>query len=351
MRIFLDSFQDNIGPDAANTFTFDINFDNTTFGTINPTQTPILAASNSIEPQPTNLQSTTSNTPTTPLKSRLSAENTVVIYNCCDSVYEPEYTLYLFADGTHQRYYKNTQIDIPKVPHQSPQIRLINRPIQPTIPPSKLTTPYVYNISKNKPINPMKSPIITRPDNKIYADADDYRCQDDIDPLFNVEDKPPPLSNILLNHPVFNTKNEKYVQKFKELYALETINTANIDIPVTTVDFNIVQPFDTHVTAVADLGANIQAIDRRIADKYAPYLLKDRRKSKVRTGDGYINVQQYLPVHIKYRNKIIHTKFYVIDNLPYSYLIGRSLIRTLGYQLIRQNETFDHTAIPEHYGD
>ncbi len=55
-------------------------------------------------------------------------------------------------------------------------------------------------------------------------------------------------------------------------------------------------------------------------------------------------------MHIKYKNKVIHTKFYVIDKLPYKYLLGRSLIRTLGYELIRRNEIFEHRAVPEFYG-
>eukprot|EP01084_Bolivina_argentea_P265536 450138_1 len=78
-------------------------------------------------------------------------------------------------------------------------------------------------------------------------------------------------------------------------------------------------------------------------------LLRDRRISRVRTGNGYIDVRTYLPMHIRYKNKVIHTKFYVINALPYNYLIGRSLVRCLGYELIRRNETFHHKAVPELY--
>ena len=62
-----------------------------------------------------------------------------------------------------------------------------------------------------------------------------------------------------------------------------------------------------------------------------------------------MDVQWHLPMHINYKNKIVHTKFYVIDDLPYEYLIGRSLINLLGYKLMRRNETFVHKSIPEFY--
>jgi hypothetical protein len=35
---------------------------------------------------------------------------------------------------------------------------------------------------------------------------------------------------------------------------------------VATVQFNAVRPFDDKITAVADLGANIQAINRTVAN-------------------------------------------------------------------------------------
>eukprot|EP01084_Bolivina_argentea_P243441 408106_1 len=44
-------------------------------------------------------------------------------------------------------------------------------------------------------------------------------------------------------------------------------------------------------------------------------------------------------------------KFYVIDSLPYDYLIGRSLIRCLDFELIRRDSVFKHTAVPEFYDD
>ncbi len=64
-----------------------------------------------------------------------------------------------------------------------------------------------------------------------------------------------------------------------------------------TVDFNTIQPFKSCITDVADLGVNIQCIDKHTTDKYKLHLLKDRHKSKVRTSDGYIDVQCYELIH------------------------------------------------------
>ena len=45
-----------------------------------------------------------------------------------------------------------------------------------------------------------------------------------------------------------------------------------------------------------------------IALKYKNYILNDRKPFRVRTGNGFVACQGYLPVHIENRNKIIKAK-------------------------------------------
>ncbi len=91
---------------------------------------------------------------------------------------------------------------------------------------------------------------------------------------------------LILNKPSYILYKNEYINKFKDLYALKTINATDIDIPVTTVDFECIQPFNTTICAVTDIGANIQAINHTIN-----IILFIKR---------HINVQLYLPMHIKY---------------------------------------------------
>ncbi len=56
----------------------------------------------------------------------------------------------------------------------------------------------------------------------------------------------------------------KYIQKSKDLYALKTINATDIDIPVTTVDFECIRLYNATICAVADIGANIQTINHKM---------------------------------------------------------------------------------------
>ena len=138
------------------------------------------------------------------------------------------------------------------------------------------------------------------------------------------------MTNIFMNHPQFLFK--------------ETINTANIDVSVFKIPMTMIQPFNAKVTAVADTGANIEVIGTNIAMTYKQYLQSERRKFKVRTANGNVLLQKYLPVHVKNGKKLIKVKFYVMWDLPYDYLIGRSLIHSLGWRLTHPTESFYHKA-------
>ena len=125
-----------------------------------------------------------------------------------------------------------------------------------------------------------------------------------------------------------------------QLLYKETINTANINVHVLEIPITITQPFDAQITAVADSGANIEVIGPKIALKYKNYLQSERRRFNVRTANGPVLLQQYLPVHIKNGNKLIKVKFYVLWDLPkdIDYLIGRSLIYALGWKLTHSTD-------------
>ncbi len=60
-----------------------------------------------------------------------------------------------------------------------------------------------------------------------------------------------------------------------KLYAkFQAINTENINTPVTTITLNDVQPYDEPITAVADLHADIQCVNKRVAEIHKSYTLR-----------------------------------------------------------------------------
>ena len=197
-------------------------------------------------------------------------------------------------------------------------------------------------------------------------------CIDDnVEYLQAVErEKIPILENVLFNHPAFLPKETKalitqpqfteskiieytpYMYSTpadthrKDIYPVESIDTADINIQVGTVKLEVLQPFATDITCVVDTGSSINCIGANIAIKYKQYLKRERRAFIIRTGNGNCHGQAYLPIIIQdpYKDRIIKTNFYVLESLPYNWLMGRSLIHLTGsYNSIETAiETYHH---------
>ena len=130
------------------------------------------------------------------------------------------------------------------------------------------------------------------------------------------------------------------------LFSMESINTTYIDPTLDEIPIQIMHPFQHNITAIADTGANINAISLETAQLYKDKFIHTANRSfKVRTGGGYITCQQYIPFGIKQDDYTMeHVKFWIIPDLPFEYLIGRNLIRRLGYKLtkIENDDEFHH---------
>ena len=94
------------------------------------------------------------------------------------------------------------------------------------------------------PSTPFTKQIIDQPIN--YHD-DDCISNDTYDSHETTNSSIPSMQNILLNHP----------SSRPELFIKETINTANINVPVDTVPLDVITPFNATVIAVGDNGSNI----------------------------------------------------------------------------------------------
>ena len=138
-----------------------------------------------------------------------------------------------------------------------------------------------------------------------------------------------------MNHP-------KYIDR--ELLGMESINTANIDVPVDMINLSVTHPFTATIPAVADNGANIDAISGKKSLKYSKYIKSDRRAFRVRTGSGFVWCKEYLPLNIRNgEGKLLNIKMYIMWDLPYDFLIGRATSKCMGYKYVYQgNSTFHH---------
>ena len=211
--------------------------------------------------------------------------------------------------------------------------------------PTRILTDEFFNISPfpfliaSKPTAEPNSAFFT----VAFDDESDMIMSED-------EDDVPYLLNIFQNHPIFNTQNELYTNAYYESIMTQmpkgmcpnVIKSTPIQIPVQTIEFETVKPFTNHISAVADSGSDIECINGEIAQQYKKHLKYNPAGRHIQTGNGPITVHQYLPLLIRKKRQWIQAHFYVLPQLPYKYLIGRTLIHLLGYKLTNKTETYIH---------
>ena len=127
---------------------------------------------------------------------------------------------------------------------------------------------------------------------------------------------------------------------------MESISTVNIytEHEMDMIRMKIVDPITHQVSAIADTGANINAISSTTAAQYKQYIKYNHKPFRVRTGGGYISCRSYIPFTLKHPTTEFTSKckFYIIPDLPYNYLIGRPTQRLFGYKLVHVGPTEYH---------
>ena len=167
----------------------------------------------------------------------------------------------------------------------------------------------------------------------------------------------PPISNIFMNHPHYNTKNEEYqramgefMQQSLNCLASTDLDTTKIQIPINTIDVPIHNPQEPNtiitINAAADSGSDIDAIGPAQIDKYrSKHLIKtDPKGVVIGTGNGPIHVKQYVPITTisKIGNKYT-SKFWCLTSLPnYNFLLGKTTLHRLGWELVNKYEVWEH---------
>ena len=167
----------------------------------------------------------------------------------------------------------------------------------------------------------------------------------------------PPISNIFMNHPHYNTENTEYqcamnvlIEQSVDCLSTQIQNPYKIQIPINTVSVPIVDLDDpnktTTITAAADSGSDIDAIGpKQIARYKGRHKIKtDKNGIVVGTGNGPIYTKQYVPITVINKiGKKYTTKFWCLDTLPnYDFLLGNTTLQRLGWQLVNKYEVWEH---------
>ena len=165
---------------------------------------------------------------------------------------------------------------------------------------------------------------------------------------------PKPISNIFMHHPHFNSKNKEYQYAMNTFIEQTTscltmgnekcpINIPMRTITVPAIDLNNNQ---TNITAAADNGSDIQAIGINAILRYKEQGLirTDKNGIIIGTGNGKVHVRDYVLLTVLSRNgKKYTTKFWCLESLPtYDYLIGRTLLYQLGWEMRNRYHTWEH---------
>ena len=108
--------------------------------------------------------------------------------------------------------------------------------------------------------------------NYILSDDDDERQSIQTESYLDaieVAAQPPPIVNVLLNHPHYRSWEELgLTQVPSKILGAESVCTADIEINALRVLLDVDTPFAGKVWAVADTGANIDCINGITAHKY-----------------------------------------------------------------------------------
>ena len=134
--------------------------------------------------------------------------------------------------------------------------------------------------------------------------------------------------------------------------AVDGLETANIE-PDLNCEVDLFVQFEggiTGVTALLDCGASVSVVARKFVDDHQLDIRKDYRAFNCRTANGRTVIKEYVNLHVVDQDydgdpkaKEFHIKFYILDDLPHTVLIGRPLLRLLRYRIIKlERETFEH---------
>ncbi len=89
------------------------------------------------------------------------------------------------------------------------------------------------------------------------------------------------------------------------------------------------------ISCAADTGANLCAVSAAMVKRENLKVRKWRKTFRCLTANGEITLREFVPVLLKNKEtgdkKVI--PFFIISNLPYDYVIGRQVLRWLGYEL------------------
>ena len=266
-------------------------------------------------------------------KTSLTSPASLAVSNNINTIYKPNITKSIF----HHRIIDDKTIEPNPTLSTKPNYAINHNRKTSSIP----------SISSNKSIQPMDidwgdyEEIIENKSERIKYVPNKFK-----------PDKP--ISNIFMNHPHFNRNNPTYNKALNSYISENQLLSMNeptsITIPTNIIEVPILSPEDPDnpqvVQAAADSQSDVEAIgfNKIIYYKNKGLIQEDRRGVIINTGNGPTTVKTYVPITVIAKNGTNHShKFWCMESLPtYDFLLGRSLLHKLGWELTNRYDTWEH---------
>ncbi len=124
-------------------------------------------------------------------------------------------------------------------------------------------------------------------------------------------------------------------------YSIHPITAKPLRIVLKTLDYGRIDP-------MVDTGANLNAVSDQCVQQFKHLIKSDARSSYCATASGEIPLREFIELYIKIDNQYIPQKFYVVNGLPYDFLVGRPLLHRLHFVLSTDDGTFHHKPNDDH---
>jgi transposase InsO family protein len=106
------------------------------------------------------------------------------------------------------------------------------------------------------------------------------------------------------------------------------------------------------ITVMIDSGSPINICNKEMKEKFAKCLKTRPKAFKAEAvNKSTIELKEYLELQIYDEGKYKLTRFYVIEETPYTFIMGRCMMRSLGFMLIREKELLTFLNIANQQDD
>ena len=123
-------------------------------------------------------------------------------------------------------------------------------------------------------------------------------------------------------------------QEQSQIYAQETSETVNTNENIEAIKLTLHSDTFGIFKGIFDSGSSLNCIDMHHAYKYYRNKIQNINDFYVRTANGNIIIKQFIKMKMKRDGREFYTKWYILKNSPYKFIISRALFIRLEYTIL-----------------